>query len=197
MLGPIRQELLDAIEAAGPCAVRELAVLLGRPADTLYFHLRRLVAVGLVKELARRREGRHVVAVYDLTARNQRLHYGPGTDRGLLNGVVAAAVRLSMREFAAALKGPRMSELARDGRLAGGRAKGWLTRAQQRRVKALLDEAAALIRSGRPGLGGAGGGREAVALGFVWSPCVVKARVASTSKSTFRTSSPRVSRSSS
>src|SRR5262245_35684610 len=81
LASPVRQEIVDVLESAGARSVAELGALLGRPADALYHHLRRLVAVGLV-EVERRQVGRHAFAVYDLRERPVRISYAQPVRRG-------------------------------------------------------------------------------------------------------------------
>jgi len=95
LVGPVRQELVDVLESAGPSSVAELGAHLGRPADALYHHLRRLEKVGLVVERERRKEGRHVFAVYDLARRPVRLNYAAPVRSVDIGRVVAAAQRLT------------------------------------------------------------------------------------------------------
>lgn len=46
----LRQDIVDGVEAIGPCAISELAVLLRRPPHALYYHVRRLVRLGLLTQ---------------------------------------------------------------------------------------------------------------------------------------------------
>jgi len=150
LVGPVRQELVDVLESAGPSSVAELGAHLGRPADALYHHLRRLEKVGLVVERERRKEGRHVFAVYDLARRPVRLNYAAPVRSADIGRVVAAAQRLTWREFRRALaagtgvsEGPRRT-------LRGGRAKGWATPQRLTRVNELLEELVVTLAGGRP-----------------------------------------------
>src|SRR4029077_13640061 len=52
-----RQEIVDVLAERGTVSVAELAATLGRPADALYFHLRALVAAGLVQRAGDRASG--------------------------------------------------------------------------------------------------------------------------------------------
>jgi DNA-binding transcriptional ArsR family regulator len=165
LVGPARQEIVDVLESAGPSSVAGIAALLGRPADALYHHLRRLVAVGLVAELERRREGRHVFAVYDLRVRPIRLPYSLPVRRTDVARVVSAAQRLTWREFARALaqgtgvtEGPQRT-------LRGGRAKGWVTAERLARVNQLVEELMDTITAGTPGKGAT-----PISLSFVLAP---------------------------
>jgi predicted ArsR family transcriptional regulator len=46
---PIRIELMTALRASGPSSVADLAEYMGKQEHLLYYHINRLVAVGLVK----------------------------------------------------------------------------------------------------------------------------------------------------
>jgi DNA-binding transcriptional ArsR family regulator len=49
LAAPTRQEIVDVLPGMGTVSVAELATALGRPADSLYYHLRILNRVGLVR----------------------------------------------------------------------------------------------------------------------------------------------------
>src|SRR5436190_2021792 len=95
---PRRQEIVDALAALGASSVAELADHLGRPADSLYFHVRKLLKVGVIRELELRKSGRHEWAVYALHTRSARVRYDGAPARSIQR-VVAGAVRQSLREF--------------------------------------------------------------------------------------------------
>jgi DNA-binding transcriptional ArsR family regulator len=173
----MRQEIVDALESAGPCSIAALAAILNRPADSLYFHIRRLLKVGLVIESDRRKDGRHVFAMYDVCARPLQLTYDPPVRRADIARVVGAALRLGIRDFNRALSDSgerwRTSGPARE--LWGGRAKGWVTPDQLTRINALIGELLALTRGGSPDAPNA----TPVSLGFVLAPApAVRARKA-------------------
>lgn len=170
LASPVRQEVVDALQAAGPRTVAELAALLGRPADGLYFHVRALEKVGLVVERERRQEGRHVSAVYDLAERPVRLSYDRPVRRADIARVVRGAIRLSLRDFQGALvregatAGPERA-------LWGGRAKGWVTRAELREMNGLLARMHEILHAGRPREGA-----RCMSLGFVLAPVKTTSR---------------------
>jgi DNA-binding transcriptional ArsR family regulator len=169
LVGPARQEIVDVLESAGPCSVAQLGALLGRPADALYHHLRRLVRVGLVAELEQRRNGRHVFAVYDLRVRPIRLTYAHPIRPSDIERVVSAAQRLTWREFRRALaSGTAVTEGPRRN-LRGGRAKGWATPQRLARVNQLLAELMATVSAGAPEAGAA-----PISLSFVLAPSSAK-----------------------
>ena len=165
LIAPARQEIVDVLESAGPCSVSKLAELVGRPADALYHHLRRLVRVGLVHETMRKKQGRQVFALYDVCIRPLRISYDAPVRRQDIARVFAAAQRMSWREFSRSVvanegvtNGPRRT-------LWGSRAKGWVTQQQLTRINQLLAEANEIVRSGGPSEGAT-----PISLSFVLSP---------------------------
>jgi DNA-binding transcriptional ArsR family regulator len=150
IVAPLRQDIVDALDAAGPCSIAELAELLGRPADSLYFHLRKLEKVGLIVEVERRREGRHVFRVYDVPGHPMTLRYAPPIRAADLAGIARSAFRAATKDFAGAVGDESVADKQGPEReLWMARAKGWLTKAQLHRVNALLAEVLATVRAGK------------------------------------------------
>lgn len=173
LASPARQEIVDALQAAGPRTIAELAALIARPADSLYFHVRSLIKVGLVVERGERREGpggRHVAAVFGLAAGPLVMSYDAPVRRGDVGRVVASAVRLALRDFQHGLA----TETVTAGpfrTVRGGRSKGWLTPAEVRRLNAIISEAQEILHAGRPRTGA-----RCMSLGFVLAPARAKQR---------------------
>jgi len=149
---PVRQEIIDAVSAAGPCTIARLAGLLDRRPDGLYFHIRALERVGLLVAQGMSRAGRHAAAVYDLPGHPVQLHYEPTDPANLraIAGVVGGVLRLTKRDFARSLgkpwavtEGPRRNTW-------GGRARGWLTPMQAARINRHIAAIIDLVRSARP-----------------------------------------------
>ncbi|MFI4854700.1 MAG: ArsR/SmtB family transcription factor [Phycisphaerales bacterium JB065] len=70
---PVRLTVLEFFRSRGPMAVAELAELMGRPADGLYHHLKKLERAGVVRAVATRQRGKQIERVYDATADEYRL----------------------------------------------------------------------------------------------------------------------------
>lgn len=164
LAAPTRQEIVDALESAGPCHVASLARLLGRKPDALYHHLRRLVRVGLIAEQPRSESDRARGAVYALRVM-PRLAYGPPIRPADNARVIAGAQRLAWREFSRALaagagvgKGPQRT-------LWGARAKGWVKDSAIARMNRLLAELLTIVRTGRPEPG-----TKAISISFILAP---------------------------
>ncbi len=137
---PARQEIIDALLSSGPISVSEIAAVLGRPADSLYHHIRILQKKGLVVAAEVRRRGRRDEVVYDVPGRPMRIDYDLGNRKvsaGII-GAIGAMLRIAQRDFkeavaagTAAVDGPY-----RD--LWAARLKGWIGRPQLKRINGHL-----------------------------------------------------------
>lgn len=96
-----RQEIVDILADAGTLSVAELAAVLGRPADALYFHLRALLRVGLVRQAGFRYRGRRKEALFRTIAPDLWLQYQPRHEpnRRAVTAVVSSMLRLGIRDF--------------------------------------------------------------------------------------------------
>lgn len=166
----MRQEIVDAVAALGPCSILELADHLGRAADSLYFHVKKLLRVKLLREVEQRKSGRHTWVVYALPSRQVRMVYRPAVMKSIRK-VVAGALRLSLREFDRAIA-------AKSGIFAGpkrnmwaGRIKGWLSDSELQEVGQLFERILQLMNRQGPGPG-----RQVHTLGWVLAPAQVRKR---------------------
>ena len=156
MESSLRQEIVDSLQALGQGSVSQIAELVGAPADGLYYHLKALARVGLIRQTGSRRKAKgRPEAVYRVVGPRHglRLRYprGRGEESKATRRLVASMLRTAGRDFARALErddvvleGPRRE-------LWASREKGWLTRAEVARANRLLRELAELWRAGRPG----------------------------------------------
>jgi hypothetical protein len=147
----VRQEVIDVIQAAGPCSAAEVATLMGRPADALYYHIRKLQAVGLLVTVENRRANGRDQAVYDLVGHPLVLHFpaGRAADEHPLHGVVRAMARTGERDVRSALGTREARQDSPTRNLWAGRRHAWLTPADLRRVNALIDELVATMTKAR------------------------------------------------
>lgn len=151
----VRQEILDTIQAAGPLSAPEIAALMGRPADALYYHVKRLARVGLLvpREGRRpgRRNGRRDEVVYDLAGHPLVLDYpvGGANDGHPLSRLVRAMLRTAERDFRAAVgsAGARPDGDRRN--LWAGRRHAWLSPRDLVRVNDLLDRLVEIMTRAR------------------------------------------------
>ena len=69
LTSPARGEILDIVSLMGSLSIADMAEYLGKPIDSLYYHVRKLVKVGLLVEKVKRKSKRQMEAVYDLPGR--------------------------------------------------------------------------------------------------------------------------------
>jgi DNA-binding transcriptional ArsR family regulator len=144
----VRQDIVDALESAGPCTIRELAGLLGRRPDALYYHLRVLSEVGLIAQFASARNGENGATV-DVLSRPLHLNYNL-SDRSNREGicrVVDAMSRSAQRNFRRAFRpgDAKVNGPTRD--LWAGRCQGWLSEEDMREVNRLLSRILSIVRA--------------------------------------------------
>ncbi|MHB1328674.1 MAG: winged helix-turn-helix domain-containing protein [Gemmatimonadales bacterium] len=148
---PVRQEVVDTIQATGPCSALEIAELMGRPADALYYHIRRLTAVGLLVPLEVRRRGRRDETVYDLAGHPLVLKYPTHRDALThpLNRLVRSMLRTAERDFRTAVASEDTERVGPLRNLWASRRYAWLSAADLRRVNRTMDELIDLLTQAR------------------------------------------------
>lgn len=129
LTSPARQELLDALEASGPCSISDLATLLGRAADSLYYHVRKLEKLGLVVPHGKVKAGRRDAAVYDVPGRPMRIDQEAidRRTRPIMLRSGAAMMRSAQRDLGEALESGEPFGHGKRRRVWVGRTKGWFT----------------------------------------------------------------------
>lgn len=146
---PARQEIVDALAVIGPCSIAELALDLGRAADSLYYHVARLERVGLVVQRGTDGEGVRERALYDVPGSRLVIDHQPGTAkerRGLL-ALVSACLRIAERDLRRAFEGGLAVYRRSPRRNAwGARSKGWLTPAELALLRGHLEAASDLLQ---------------------------------------------------
>jgi DNA-binding transcriptional ArsR family regulator len=164
---PLRQEILDKAQALGPCSIGDLARALGRPADGLYYHLRALLAVGLLRPAGQRGEGRRREALYETPAPEGGLWlaYEPAdpANAAAITAAVGGMLRLTERSFAAGFR-PDSTCAGPCRNLWAARSEGWLSADDLREVNALLHRLREVLARGPAE------GRRLHALTFVLTP---------------------------
>lgn len=111
LASPMRQNIMDRLEGAGPSTVAELAEYLGTPQDALYYHVRKLEGVGLLRRVEMRKGNGRDAAVYDLAARNWHIRYRPGDPENeeCLSAITSGMLRQSQRDFERGFSAPHAS----------------------------------------------------------------------------------------
>ncbi len=79
LTSPLRLEILEHFLVAGPAAVDEIAARIGRAPDSLYYHLRMLVKVGLLRPRGSRKSGKRDTKLYAVVSPRIELPCRPGS----------------------------------------------------------------------------------------------------------------------
>jgi len=168
----VRQEMVDTLAAlGGEAGVASLAEQLGRPADGLYYHLRALVAGGLVEELPTDGGERRFRLVGDGGPLRLSYDLGPNGNAAELRAFARGLLQIADRDFEAAL-GRSDTVVAGPARtLWASRNKGWLTAADVAEVNALLVRLGELTSQPK-----ADGREQLVSLAFVLAPTEARAK---------------------
>src|SRR5438309_1941063 len=128
LISPVRQELVDVLSRMGTASLAEIATVLGRPADGLYYHVRLLVRVGLVFPAGSRTNGGRPEALYKSIAPQLALPYktSPKGHARAVTAIVSSMLRLGIRDFrrASTRPGYRLRSPRRE--LWALRTTGWL-----------------------------------------------------------------------
>ncbi|HEY6942538.1 winged helix-turn-helix domain-containing protein [Dokdonella sp.] len=186
LASPTRIEIVDTLEALGEAvSVAELAAAVGRPADSLYYHLRQLAEGGLIEEETAP-EGRR----YRSRTRKGdrlRLRYRPGAtaNADAVGRVAASVLRVAGRDFARALADPGTVVEGPRRELWAARGKGWVDPAELAEINRLLARLMELVQ--KPATERPRG--KLVALSWVLAP--VEAKPARRSAAKARTSRGR------
>lgn len=149
LAAPARQEIIDALISSGPASATDIAAALGRAADSLYYHIRKLEKVGLVVVVETRRCGRRDEAVYDVPGRPMRIDYDL-SDRRVAAAVVdimGAMLRITQRDFSEAVAEGTAKIGGPHRNLWGGRVKGWISKAGLREINRHLRRVSEIVLS--------------------------------------------------
>jgi DNA-binding transcriptional ArsR family regulator len=136
-----RQEIVDVLAEAGTLSVADIAVILGRPADALYFHLRALKLAGLVRQASYRYRGRRKEALFRTISPEQQLQYEPRSEpnRRAVTTIVSSMLRLGIRDFRRAFRRGDVIVAGRHRELWGLRKVSRLTLPQLAAVNRLIE----------------------------------------------------------
>lgn len=146
---PRRIEIVEALRCLAPCSLADVAVLLDRPADTLYRHVEQLTEAGVVQAVGYRKVGRHVEQIFDLVADDFQIDFAQGEAERV---AVAETVRRfagSAAKVAAAAASSGQMVLGPKRNLVIDYELTWLTPEGFAQARRLIDQWKALLSEGR------------------------------------------------
>jgi len=151
----VRLDLVDTLQALGEASVPELAARLGRPADGLYYHLRALTEVGIVRVVGEQKRGRSAETVYSVEDPDGRLAIRHNSKtpraRAAVQKIVRSMLSAAEREYRQCSDTPDCVVEGPERELWPSRAVGWLSKEDLVRVNSLLVELNSLMSGQRSG----------------------------------------------
>ena len=140
LASPTRQSIVDLIVSAGPLTVSEIADHVERRADSIYYHLKTLVKVGLLLESFDAEVRGRSIATYDVPGRPLRLQYDLSRKASTraVNRVTQSMLRGAYRAFARHSAVGRAAVTGPERELWAGRGRAMLSRKELREVNRLL-----------------------------------------------------------
>ncbi len=141
LTSPVRQEIVDSLAASGPASIGELARELGLSADSLYYHVRKLLRVGLIAEEGLRRTRRREEAVYGLVKGPLSLRYEPSDPvrTRMICRLASTMLRVAAKDFESGFAVEKASTEGEERNLWCARFKAWLSAEQVHEVNRLLN----------------------------------------------------------
>lgn len=129
----------------------ELGGLLGRPPDSLYYHMRRLLQVGLVAGVGTRLTGGRSETVFQPVHDRAELHHDPAdpANRRQIRAAVRSSLRLTERDLVAALRSGQARTAPGERNFYTSRVTGWLTPEQKDAVLERLREVEAILQESK------------------------------------------------
>ncbi len=101
---PRKRDIFEAVHCGGAATATEIGLRVGRPAKSLYYHLRALIECGLLLQTGTVPAGKRTQAVYDSVAQSLFLPEETEANRATINRSVVSIMRLAEREFIKASK---------------------------------------------------------------------------------------------
>ena len=152
----IRQEILDNVQAMGPCAIGDIARELHRTPENLYYHVARLTELGLLREFGKRATQGRPEVLYDLPAGPLRVLYDPEDPANVeaVTDVARSMLRVAEKDFRAGFLPGLAVASGPDRNLWAARTKGWVRTEDLAEVNRLLNRLADLLVDGNSSEGG-------------------------------------------
>jgi predicted ArsR family transcriptional regulator len=152
LASPVRQEIYDLMRSLGPTTVRQLAGQLEVPANSLYFHLKKMERAGIVKVVETiKRAQSPPESIYDLVDSDLSFNFDVSDSEhaGLLITATAAMLRLCLRDFQSASRSSRTVGKGSKRNFRAARLVAWLTVAETRKVNTLIEELSEILQGSR------------------------------------------------
>ncbi len=146
LVSPVRLELVERLQVRRLASVAELAAELERSPHSLYHHVRRLLACGILREEGRRKAGRREEAVFALAAERIALPRPLSASTSLAAArSVTAVLRGAARNFRRGLEEGRIGRVGKRGEALLCSRRGRLSLQGVRHLRTLVDRIERLL----------------------------------------------------
>ncbi|MCI0415006.1 helix-turn-helix domain-containing protein [bacterium] len=151
----LRQEILDIVRARGNCSAREIALDLGVPHDSIYYHLRKLVKAGLLIQRGKRAAIRRHETCYSIPGDELQIEYDLSSPQSvrILVKVIASLLRATRKDFMSGVNSTRAKVTGKHRNLWGARMTAWLNKEDVAAIGQLLVQIEERLRRSRYGKG--------------------------------------------
>lgn len=166
MVSTVRTDILDQVAAFGPLSVREIGELTGAAPSSLYHHIEKLLAVGLLVEAGQRPGVRKPEQLYDTPAPRMRMldALQDPANQPVMEDLVDSLCRQANRDFARGLAAPHRVTLGKTRNVRFARLVCRPDAKTLEKINAHLDAVSELIAQS------AGGSGERIAYAWVVTP---------------------------
>jgi hypothetical protein len=108
VVSTVRSDIMDQVATFGPLSVREIGELTGAAPSSLYHHVEKLAAVGLLVEAGQRHAAKKPEQLYDTPAPRMRMLEAlqDPTNQPVLESLVDSLCRQANRDFARGIAAP-------------------------------------------------------------------------------------------
>ncbi len=101
LTSPIRGDIIDHLVGRGPMAIKQIAASLGRQPSSIYYHIEKLLEVGLIEEAGRQVVNRRTEILYKTPGKKMRVKKALANpdNRDVITQTVFGLLRQSQRDF--------------------------------------------------------------------------------------------------
>lgn len=138
----LRLELVDIFAANGPSSVPEIAEIMGRSPESLYFHVRKLEKVGLLTARGERRFDKHKEVLYETRADVLHISTASPTPSRMeaLIKITRGFLRLPPKEVEEGLRSKDRVLTGSGRNVYAGRSRAWLNEDELAELNGMLEK---------------------------------------------------------
>lgn len=147
----LRGDILDSLMVSGPLSVSDLAHELARPADSLYYHIHKMLDAGILEKHSVRKTIRRDEILYHVAAGRVRIRYDlkNAEIREMVGKAVGSMLRVTKRDFDRGLTSENAVTTGPSRNIRGSRFKAWLSREEIAKINEHMKSVVQILLSSR------------------------------------------------